>query len=152
VQFLARFKADGFTGRNADFSPGAGIAANPGFAGTDAENAESTQFNALTRGQGLLQALKDRIHRGLCLGARQAGALDNLMDNVLFNQWGILAGATGIECTTTYSADATDFAANMELKNELSCFSPEEKQSTLPRIPALPAGGRFPLSISSTLS
>jgi hypothetical protein len=36
------------------------------------------------------------------------------MDDVLFNQWGILAGATGIDSTTNYKGDATDFAANME--------------------------------------
>jgi hypothetical protein len=37
-----------------------------------------------------------------------------LMDDVLFNQWGTLAGVTGIDCTTPYSGDATDFASNME--------------------------------------
>jgi hypothetical protein len=37
-----------------------------------------------------------------------------LMDDVLFNQWGTLAGVTGIDCTTAYSGDATDFASNME--------------------------------------
>ena len=40
------------------------------------------------------QALEDRIHRGLSLGAGQARALDHMMDDVLFNQCGYLAGAT----------------------------------------------------------
>ena len=94
MQLLARFEADGFAGSDADLSAGAGIAADAGFAGADAENAKSAQFDALAGGQSLLEALEDRIHRGFCLGARQARALDYLMDDVLFNQWGNLAGAT----------------------------------------------------------
>jgi hypothetical protein len=39
------------------------------------------------------------------------------MDNVLFNQWGNLAGATDIDFTTAYSGDATDFGSNMEQQN-----------------------------------
>jgi hypothetical protein len=55
------------------------------------------------------------------------------MDDVLFNQWGILAGATGIDCTTPYSGDATDFASNMEQKKEKCAgFSVEEKPAALP--------------------
>ena len=114
MQFLAGFEAHGLSGGDADLGSGTGIAANAGFAGADAENAKSAQFDALAGSQGLLQALEDRIDRCFRLGARQAGALDYLMDDVLFNQWGILAGATGIDCTTPYSGDATDFASNME--------------------------------------
>ena len=96
MQFLARFEAYGLAGGYADFSAGAGIAADTGFAGADAENAKSAQFDALAGGQGLLEALEDRIHRRLCLGARQARALDYVMDDVLFNQRSNLAGATGM--------------------------------------------------------
>jgi hypothetical protein len=39
------------------------------------------------------------------------------MDDVLFNQWGNLAGATEYDCTTPYSGDATDFGSNMEQQN-----------------------------------
>ena len=117
VQFLAGLETNSLAGGDADLSAGPRIAADAGFAGADAENAKSAQFDALAGGQGLLQALENRIHRSLCLGARQARALDYVMDDVLFNQWGILAGATGIDCTTTYSGDATDFASNMEQQN-----------------------------------
>jgi hypothetical protein len=72
MQFLARFETNGFARGYADFGAGAGIAADAGFAGADAENAKSAQFDALAGGQGLLEALEDRIHRGLRLGARQA--------------------------------------------------------------------------------
>jgi len=117
VQFLARFEPDGFAGGDAYLGAGSGIAADACFAGADAKNAKSAQFDALAGGQGLLEALEDRIHRGFCLCTRQARALDNLMDDVLFNQWGILAGATLIDFTTTDRGDATDFVLNMEQEN-----------------------------------
>jgi hypothetical protein len=96
MQFLAWFKAHGFAWGDADFGAGAGIAANAGFAGADAENAKSAQFDALAGRESLLEALENRIHRGLRLGARQAGALDYMMHDVLFNQRGNLTGATGL--------------------------------------------------------
>jgi hypothetical protein len=96
VQLFAGLETNGFARGDVDLGTGAGIAANPGFAGTDAENAESAQFDALACGQSLLEALEDRIHRRLSLGARQSGALDDVMDDVLFNQRGNLAGANGM--------------------------------------------------------
>jgi len=96
MQFLARFKAHRLAGGNADLGAGSGIAANAGFAGADAEDAKSAQFDALAGGQSLLEALEYRIHRGLCLGTGQARALDYMMDDVLLNQWSNLTGATGL--------------------------------------------------------
>src|ERR1017187_227580 len=114
MQFLAGFEAHGLSWGDADLGSGSRIAANAGFAGADAENAKSAQVDGLAGSQGLVQALEDRIDRCFCLGAWQARALDYLMDDVLFNQWGPLAGATAIDCTPPYSGDATDFASNME--------------------------------------
>ena len=94
MEFFARLEADGFAGGYADFSTGTGIAANAGFTGADAEHAESAQFDALTRCESLFEALKDRIHRSFRFGPRQSRALDYLMDDVLLNQWGNLAGPT----------------------------------------------------------
>jgi hypothetical protein len=94
MEFFARFEADGFAGGYADLGAGAWIAADTGFTGADAENAESAQFDTLAGGKSLLEALEDGIHRGFCLGPRQARALDNMMDDVLLNQWGNLAGPT----------------------------------------------------------
>jgi hypothetical protein len=107
VQLLSRFEADGFAGCDADLGAGTGIAANACFARADAENAKSAQFDALTGGQSLLQALEDRIHRGFCLDAGQARALDYMMDDVLLNQWGNLTGK--YDFTTIEGKDATDF-------------------------------------------
>jgi hypothetical protein len=108
MELFARLEADSLAWGDADFCTCAGIAADAGFAGADAEDAESAQFYALTRGQSLLEALEDRIHRSFCLGARQARALDYVMDDVLFNQWGILAGATGIDFTTSSMLNSTE--------------------------------------------
>ncbi len=94
MEFLTRFETHSLTGRDADFGTGARIAADTGFAGADAENAESAQFDALACGQGLFQTLEYRIHCGLRLASGQARALDYVMDNVLLNQWGNLAGPT----------------------------------------------------------
>src|SRR5450631_3130582 len=96
MQFLAGLETHSLARCDADFGAGAGIAADPGFAGADTENAESAQFDALSCGQSLLQALENRIHRGLRFGPRQARALDYMMDDVLLNQWGTLARATGL--------------------------------------------------------
>ena len=96
MEFLAGLEADGFSGCDADLGPGSRIAADAGFTRADAENAKSAQFDALAGGQGLFEALKYGIHRRLGLSAREAGALDYMMDDVLFNQRGNLAGATGL--------------------------------------------------------
>jgi hypothetical protein len=117
MELFAGLEAHSLAWGDAYLSPGAWVAADAGFAGADAENAKSAQFDALACGEGLLEALEDGIHGSFCLGARQAGALDYVMDDVLFNQWGILAGATAIDSTTTYTGDATDFAPNMEQEN-----------------------------------
>ena len=96
MQFLARFKAYCLAGGDAYLGAGTWVAADAGFACADAEDAKSAQFDALTGGESLFKALEDRIHRGLCLGAGQARALDNMMDDVLLNQRSNLTGATGM--------------------------------------------------------
>jgi hypothetical protein len=91
MQFLAGLETDRLARRDADFGASTRVAANSGFAGTDAENAKPAQFDALTSGKGLLETLEDRIYCGLDLGAGKARALDYIMDNVLFDQCGNLA-------------------------------------------------------------
>jgi hypothetical protein len=123
MQLLAWFKPHRFAWSDTDLGACSGIAANTGFAGADAEYAKSAQFDALSGGEGLLQALEDRIHRGFCLDAWQARALDYMMDDVLLNQWGNLTGK--FDCTTTCGNDATDFNAIMEQQEAPeSAFAP----------------------------
>lgn len=101
MQFLAWLETHSLAGCDAYLGAGTRVAANAGFAGADAENAKSAQFDALAGGKSLLEALEDGIHRGFCLGAGQARALDYVMDDVLFNQRGNLAGATGLTVLRT---------------------------------------------------
>jgi hypothetical protein len=114
MEFLSWLESNGLARGYADFGSGAGIATDTGFAGANTEDAKSAQFDALAGGQGLLQAFKDRIHRGLRLGARQARALDYVMDDVLFNQRGNLAGGDLRKMYYSYVVDATGFAAFRE--------------------------------------
>src|ERR1017187_5004716 len=93
MQFFTGFEAHRFAGGNADLGASAGVAANAGFAGPNAEDAKPAQLDALTGCEGLFQTLKDGIHRGLSLGAGQARALNHVMDDILLNQSGYLAGA-----------------------------------------------------------
>ena len=86
VQFLAGFETDGFAWGNAHFSAGAGIAPDAGLTGTDAEDAESAQLNAVAGGQRLLEAFEYRVDRRFRLGARQSGALDDVMHDILLDQ------------------------------------------------------------------
>ena len=51
VQFLAGLEAHRLAGGDADLGAGAGIAADAGFAGADAEDAKAAQFDALAGGQ-----------------------------------------------------------------------------------------------------
>src|ERR1035438_1600651 len=114
MELLAGLEAHRFAGRDADLGARAGVAANPGFAGAHTENAKPAQLDALTGRQSFFQPLEDRIHRSFSLGAGQPCALDHVMNDVLFNQSGYLAGATGKKCTTPYTVDGTDFAPFME--------------------------------------
>jgi|SRR5579862_9010187 len=94
MQFLARFKPHCFARCNADLGSGAGIATDSSFASAHAEDAKSAQFDALARSQCLFQAFEDCVDGCFGLCARQTGALDYVMDDVLFNQWGNLTDAT----------------------------------------------------------
>lgn len=94
MQFLARLKPHGFSRSDAYFGSCAWIATDAGLAGANAEDAKSAQFDALASRQRLFEAFEDRVDGRFGLGTRQTRALDYVMDDVLFNQWGNLADAT----------------------------------------------------------
>ena len=91
MELFAGLEANSFARGDADLSARTGIAANAGLAGPNAEYAEAAKFNPLARCQRLFQALEDCIYRCFCLRARQAGALNHLMNDVLLDQWSFLA-------------------------------------------------------------
>lgn len=92
VQLFARLEADSLAGSDADLSTSAWIAADAGFARTDAEDAEAAELNAIARGESSLQTFEYGIHGGLRLGSRQARSLDHVMDNILLDQCRRLMG------------------------------------------------------------
>jgi hypothetical protein len=117
MQFLARLKANSFAGRDADFGAGTWITTDSSFAGADTKNAKSAQFDALTGGESLFQAIKNRIYCALNLGAGKARALDYIVYDILFDQWSNLAAANRIAYITPYSIDATGFVPIVEHVN-----------------------------------
>jgi len=82
LEFFAGLKADGFAGRDADFSSSAWIAADAGLARAHGEDAEAAQFDALTLGEGMLHTFKHLVDRGLRFVARQPGAFHHVVNNV----------------------------------------------------------------------
>jgi hypothetical protein len=86
MEFLARLEADGFAGCNADFSPSARITADAGFAGTNVKDAESAELDALAFGESALESLEYGVDSRFGFVALQPGALNHLVNDVLFYQ------------------------------------------------------------------
>jgi hypothetical protein len=99
LKFFAGFEADGFAGRDTDFLAGAGVAADAGFAGLDAEDAEAAEFDALATAESLLEGFEDSFDGLLGFGAADESLGDNRIDDVqldhtrLLLQWQMLEGA-----------------------------------------------------------
>jgi hypothetical protein len=73
LELLAGLKANSFSGRDADFFASAGIAADTGLSGFDAEDAELAKFDALAAAEGAFERLKDSFDGLLCFGAADVG-------------------------------------------------------------------------------
>jgi hypothetical protein len=86
VKLFARLKAHRFAGCDTNFSAGAGVAPNAGLARADIKDSESAQFDALTFGESALQSLEHGVDSSLGLIPLQAGALNHLVNDVLFYQ------------------------------------------------------------------
>jgi len=98
LQFFAGLEADGFAGRDADFFAGARVAADAGFAGLDAEDAEATELDALAAAESLLEGFEDRFDSLLGFGAADESLGHNRIHYVqldhtrLLLQWQMLEG------------------------------------------------------------
>jgi hypothetical protein len=86
VKLFAWLEAHRFAGRDADFRAGAGVAPDAGLARADVEDTEAAQFDALTFGESALESLEYGIDSSLGLIPLQAGALNHLVNDVLFYQ------------------------------------------------------------------
>jgi len=69
LEFFAGLEANGFPGRNVDFFPGAGIAADAGFTRLDAEDAKAAELDALAAAESLLERFENGFDGLLGLGA-----------------------------------------------------------------------------------
>jgi hypothetical protein len=87
VEVFAGFEADGTAGSDADFSSGARVASDAGFAWPDVEDAETAQLDTIPFGERSFEAFKDCFDGGLSFYAGQSGTLNYLMYDVLLNQW-----------------------------------------------------------------
>jgi hypothetical protein len=88
VEVFSGFEANGFAGSDRHFGAGAGISSDSGFTRLHGEDAESSQFNPVSFGEGLLHGLEDGVDGCFGLGAYEPGPFDNALDEILFNQRG----------------------------------------------------------------
>ncbi len=86
MKILSRLETDGFSRGDRDFGAGAWVASDARLARLDGEDAESAELNAVSFGERLLHGFEDRVYGGFGLGADEAGALDDSLDEVLFDQ------------------------------------------------------------------
>ena len=86
VQFLTRLETNRLARSDTDLGAGAWIAPDTGFPRPHVENSKTAQLDSLPISEGSLQRLEDCIDRGFGLVALQAGTLNHLVNDVLFNQ------------------------------------------------------------------
>ena len=86
MQFLAGFESDRLARGDRYLGACPRIASDSRFTGTHVKDAKTAQFDAISRREGFLQTLKDRIDCRLRLIAWQARTFDDVMNNVLFYQ------------------------------------------------------------------
>ena len=82
LKFFAGLEADGFAWGDADFLAGAGIAADAGLAGLDAEDAEAAEFDALAATERHFERLENRLDGLFGLGAADIRGGDNRIHDV----------------------------------------------------------------------
>lgn len=63
MKLFAGLEANCFAWSNGDFGTCSRVAADAGFTWFDGENTEAAQFDAVSRDEGLLHAVEDRVYR-----------------------------------------------------------------------------------------
>ena len=82
LQILARLETNGLAGWNGNLFPGPGIAADPGLAGLDVENAESPQLYPIIALKRALHRIEHGIYGSFGLASGDSGPLDDVVDDV----------------------------------------------------------------------
>ena len=85
MKLLARLEADGLSRSDRDFGAGAWVAPDSGFSRFDSEDTKATELDAISFNQRPFHAFEDGVDRCFCLGARQSGAFDNPLYQVLLD-------------------------------------------------------------------
>ncbi len=89
LEFLSRLEPDRLSRWDAHLLAGAGVAANPGFARLDVEDAESAQFDSLAASEGVLHGLENGFDRLFGSGPGNIRLLDDGVNNVEFDHSGL---------------------------------------------------------------
>jgi hypothetical protein len=82
LEFFAGLEANGFAGWDVDFFAGAGIAADAGLAGLDAEDAKAAELDTLAAAKSLLERFEDGFDSLLGFRATDKSLGDNRIDDV----------------------------------------------------------------------
>ncbi len=82
LKLFAGFEADGFARRDVDFFAGAWIAADAGFAGLDAKDAEAAELDSLAAAESLLEGFEDGFDGLLGFGAADVRRGDDGINDV----------------------------------------------------------------------
>jgi hypothetical protein len=90
LEFFAWFEADSFAGRDADFFAGAGVAADAGFAGLYAEDAEAAEFDTLAAAESLLERFENGFDGLFGFGAADESLGHNRIHDVQLNHTRLL--------------------------------------------------------------
>src|SRR5579883_31534 len=86
LQLLAGLEAHGLSWGNRNLRAGARIAPDAGLARFDVEDAETPQFDAVALFESFLHRLEYGLHRHFGLRFRDAGPVDDLVDDVQLDQ------------------------------------------------------------------
>jgi hypothetical protein len=90
LELFARFEADGFAGRDADFFAGARVATDAGFARLDAEDAEAAELDSLAATESLFQGIENGFDGLLGFGAADESFGNNRIHDVQLDHTGLL--------------------------------------------------------------
>ena len=85
MELFAGLEANGLTRCDRDFCTGARVSTDAGFPRFHGKDSEAAQFDAVSLHERSFHAVEDGIDSCFGLGARQSGAFDNPLYQVLLN-------------------------------------------------------------------
>ena len=87
MEFFAGFEAYGFSGSDAYFGSGTGVAAYAGFPGFDVKYSEAAELDAIAAAEGVFHGFEDGIDSRFGFDSGKPGSLYYTLDEVLLYQW-----------------------------------------------------------------